>query len=67
MPPDVLVSQETHKSVTLVAQKPHSTGGLTITSWMVKYNEIDSKNSQKTVFFGTGRTFCLIIIEQNSV
>ena len=62
MPPDVTVAEETTTSVRLEAEEPKASGGLPITSWMVKYHQLDAKEHQKTEFFGTGKTLNNILL-----
>ena len=53
MPHNVTVVENSPTSVLIESEGPRKTGGLPITSWMVKYEEVHG-NVEKSFFFSTG-------------
>ena len=53
MPHNVTVVENSPTSVLIKSEGPRKTGGLPITSWMVKYEEVHG-NVEKSFFFSTG-------------
>ena len=61
MPHNVTVADNSPTSVVVMTEGPRKTGGLPITSWMVKYEEVHG-NVEKTFFFSKGKCLCLFFI-----
>lgn len=57
MPHNVTVAERTPDSVLIMTDGPRRTGGQPVTSWMLKYEEVNG-NAQKTFFFSKGEAGC---------
>ncbi len=55
MPHNVTVAGRTPTSVVLMTDGPRRTGGMPVTSWMLKYEEVHG-HAHKTFFFSKGET-----------